>query len=77
MHAPKAVEQIMSGKTIARVVRAHLLLDAVLNGLLLSKSMDVIIIIIIMHLFFPTYHNIYSHYVNQHILLKKMGYAEV
>ena len=31
----------MPGKTIARAVRAHLLLDAVLNGLLLSKSMDV------------------------------------
>ena len=31
----------MSGKAISRAVRAHLLLDAVLNGLLLSKSMDV------------------------------------
>ena len=39
--APKAVEQILSGKAISRAVRAHLLLDAVLNGLLLSKSMDV------------------------------------
>ena len=36
-----AVKQIMSGKAISRAVRAHLLLDAVLNGLLLSKSMDV------------------------------------
>ena len=31
----------MSGKAISRAVRAHLLLDAILNGLLLSKSMDV------------------------------------
>ncbi len=31
----------MSGNAISRAVRAHLLLDAVLNGLLLSKSMDV------------------------------------
>ena len=30
----------MSGKAISRAVRAHLLLEAVLNGLL-SKSMDV------------------------------------
>ena len=41
IYAPKAVEQIMSGKAISRAVRAHLLLDAVLNGLLLSKSMDI------------------------------------
>ena len=41
IYAPKAVEQIMSGKAVSRAVRAHLLLDAVLNGLLLSKSMDV------------------------------------
>ena len=41
IYAPKAVEQIMSGKAISRAVRAHLLLDTVLNGLLLSKSMDV------------------------------------
>ena len=39
IYAPKAVEQIMSGKAISRVVRAHLLLDTVLNGLLLSNSM--------------------------------------
>ena len=31
----------MSGKAISRAVCAHLLLDAVLNGLLLYKSMDV------------------------------------
>ena len=30
----------MSGKAISRAVRAHILLDTVLNGLLLSKSMD-------------------------------------
>ena len=41
IYAPKAMEQIMSGKAISRAVRAHLLLDAVLNVLLLSKSMDV------------------------------------
>ena len=41
IYAPKAVEQIMSGKAISRAVRAHMLLDAVLNGLQLSKSMDV------------------------------------
>ena len=41
IYAPKAVEQIMSGKAISSAVRAHLLLDAVLNRLLLSKSIDV------------------------------------
>ena len=41
IYAPKAVKQIMSGKANPRAVRAHLLLDAVLNGLLLYKSMDV------------------------------------
>ena len=41
IYAPKAVEQIMSGKAISRAVRVHLMLDAVLNGLLLSKSMGV------------------------------------
>ena len=41
IYAPKAVEQIMSGKAISRAVRAHLLLDTVLNELLLSKSMEV------------------------------------
>ena len=41
IYEPKVVEQIMSGKAISRAVRAHLLLDAVLNGLLLFKSMDV------------------------------------
>ena len=41
IYAPKVVEQIMTGKAISRAVRAHLLLDAVLNGLLLSKSLDV------------------------------------
>ena len=35
------MDQILSGKAISRAVRAPLLLDAVLNGLLLSKSMDV------------------------------------
>ena len=40
IYALKAVEQIKSGKAISRAVRAHLLLDTVLNGLLLSKSME-------------------------------------
>ena len=39
IYAPKAVELIMSGKAISRAVRAHLKLDTVLNGQLLSKSM--------------------------------------
>ena len=41
IYAPKVVEKIMTGKAISRAVRAHLLLDAVLNGLLLAKSLDV------------------------------------
>ena len=41
LYARKAVKQIMSGKAISKAVCAHLLLDAVLNGLLLYKSMDV------------------------------------
>ena len=41
IYAQKAVEQIMSGKAISKAVRAHPLLDAVLNGRRLSKSMDV------------------------------------
>ena len=41
IYAPKDVEQIMSGKAISRAVRVHLMLDAVINALLLSKSMDV------------------------------------
>ena len=41
IYAQKAVEQIMSGKAISRAVRVHLMLDAVLNGRRLSKSMDV------------------------------------
>ena len=41
IYAPNAVEQIMSGKAFSRAVRAHLLLDAVLNGLLFFKSMNV------------------------------------
>ena len=40
IYAPKDVEQIMSGKAISGAVRAHLLLDTVINGLLLFKSME-------------------------------------
>ena len=32
IYALKAVEQMISGKAISRAVRAHLLLDMVLNG---------------------------------------------
>ena len=41
IYARKAVKQIMSGKAISRAVCAHLLLDAVLNGLLLYTLVDV------------------------------------
>jgi len=36
IYASKAVDHILSGKTIARAVRAHLLVDAALNTLLTS-----------------------------------------
>ncbi|CAH3196081.1 unnamed protein product [Porites evermanni] len=41
IYAPNAVEHIVTGKAIARAVRAHLLVDAVLNNLILSKALGV------------------------------------
>ena len=41
IYAPNAVEHILTGKAIARAVRAHLLFDAVLNTLILSKALGV------------------------------------
>ena len=38
IYAPNAVEHIFTGKAIARAVRAHLLVDAALNTLMLSKA---------------------------------------
>ena len=36
-----SVEHILSGKAISRAVRAHLLVDAVLNGLVLADCLKV------------------------------------
>ena len=41
IYAPNAVEHILTSKAIARAVRAHLLVDAVLNTLILSKALGV------------------------------------
>ena len=41
IYAPNAVEHIFTGKAIARAVRAHLLVDAALNTLMLSKALRV------------------------------------
>ena len=41
IYAPNAVEHIFTGKAIARAVRAHLLVDAALNTLMLSKALTV------------------------------------
>ena len=41
IYASKAVDHILSGKAIARAVRAHLLVDAALNTLLASKAFNV------------------------------------
>ena len=41
IYAPNAVEHILTGKAIARAVRAHLLVDAALNTLMLSKALTV------------------------------------
>ena len=40
IYAQNSVVHIMTGKAISRAVRAHLLMDGVLNALLLSKSLD-------------------------------------
>ena len=39
IYAPNAVDHILTGKAVSRVVRAHILLDAVLNALLLSDPL--------------------------------------
>ena len=41
IYAPNSVVHIMTGKANSRAVRAHLLMDGVLNALLLSKSLDI------------------------------------
>ena len=41
IYASNAVENIFTGKAIARAVRAHLLVDAALNTLMLSKALTV------------------------------------
>ena len=41
VYAPNAVVHMFTGKAIARAVRAHLLVDAALNGLLLSNALGV------------------------------------
>lgn len=41
MYAPNAVVHMLTGKAIARAVRAHLLVDAALNGLLLTSALGV------------------------------------
>lgn len=41
IYAPQAVQHIISGKAIARAVRAHLLIDAVLNALIMSNALAI------------------------------------
>ena len=41
VYAPNAVVHILSGKAYARAVRAHLLVDAALNALLLADAFQV------------------------------------
>lgn len=41
IYEPNAVEHIFTGKAIARAVHAHLLVDAALNTLMLSKALSV------------------------------------
>ena len=41
IYAPNAVDHIMTGKAIARAVRAHLIVDAALNALLYSEALEV------------------------------------
>ena len=41
IYAPNTVDHIFSGKAIARAIRAHILIDAALNGLLLSQVLAV------------------------------------
>ena len=41
IYAPNAVEHILTGKAIARAVRAHLLVHAAVNTLIVSKALKV------------------------------------
>ena len=41
IYAPNAVKHILTGKAIARAVRAHLLVDAAVNTLIVSKALKV------------------------------------
>jgi len=41
IYAPNAVEHILTSKAIARAVRAHLLVDAAVNTLIVSKALKV------------------------------------
>ncbi len=41
VYAPNAVVHMLTGKSAARAVRAHLLVDAALNGLLLFNALGV------------------------------------
>ena len=41
IYAPNAVDHIMTGKAIARAVRAHLIVDTALNALLYSEALEV------------------------------------
>jgi len=43
IYVSTAVEHILTGKAISRAVRAHLVLDAVLNVSLLSNSLHVLL----------------------------------
>ena len=40
VYAPKSVDHILSGKAISRAIRSHTLVDAALNGLLLSETLS-------------------------------------
>ena len=41
MYAPNAVVHMLSGKALARAVRAHLIIETALNALLLSDAMNI------------------------------------
>ena len=41
IHAPNAVEHILTSKAIARAVREHLLVSAAVNTLIVSKALKV------------------------------------
>ncbi|XP_028513958.1 uncharacterized protein LOC114574747 [Exaiptasia diaphana] len=41
IYAPNAVDHVLSGKAISRAVRAHLIVDAVLNCLLFASALGV------------------------------------